>query len=389
MNIKIGEKIKQLRQRDGRKQEDLADALGISPQAVSRWEANGGYPDMELIPSIANFFHTSIDELFGYHDDREEKINAILDSVDEILSKQGFTLYQGSLSDDVEKCVNMLYEASEEFPNEPRILLKLAKTLQMWGWSKYGAKCRISDCFGVIEDDTEYNSKNTYWAEAMRVYEKLLKLNLTPKECETVICQLTSLYGRVGEYEKAKALACDQNSLIVSRELLLPAASTGEERLRYQSERIMALLSNMRFAVSESVASRPAVLHSEYGKKMLMSVIDLYETLFADGRCGKYHIEIGQFYLTMAQYEMDSEGSIRNIIAYFDKGFEHITEYARICDESEEYVYSAPLVSGLQSIAKGDLVPLEDDFWKKTLSDYRQNVLDEIKKIDKYKVCFR
>ena len=66
MNIKIGEKIKQLRLRDGRKQEDLANALGVSPQAVSRWEANGGYPDMELIPAIANYFNISIDELFGF-----------------------------------------------------------------------------------------------------------------------------------------------------------------------------------------------------------------------------------------------------------------------------------------------------------------------------------
>ncbi len=41
MNIKMGEKIKQLRQRDGRKQDDLANALGVSPQAISRWEANG------------------------------------------------------------------------------------------------------------------------------------------------------------------------------------------------------------------------------------------------------------------------------------------------------------------------------------------------------------
>ena len=65
MNIKIGEKIRQLRKRDGRKQEDLAGALGVSPQAVSRWEANGGYPDMELIPAIANYFNISIDELFG------------------------------------------------------------------------------------------------------------------------------------------------------------------------------------------------------------------------------------------------------------------------------------------------------------------------------------
>ena len=73
MNIKIGEKIKNLRARDGRKQEDLANALGVSPQAVSRWEANGGYPDMELLPAIANYFNVTIDELFGYSRDRQEK----------------------------------------------------------------------------------------------------------------------------------------------------------------------------------------------------------------------------------------------------------------------------------------------------------------------------
>lgn len=44
--------------------------LGVSPQAVSHREANGGYPDMELIPAIANYFNVSTDELFGYSKDR-------------------------------------------------------------------------------------------------------------------------------------------------------------------------------------------------------------------------------------------------------------------------------------------------------------------------------
>ena len=60
MIIQLGEKIKQLRRRDGRKQEDLANALGVSPQAVSRWEANGGYPDIGLLPAIANYFNITI-----------------------------------------------------------------------------------------------------------------------------------------------------------------------------------------------------------------------------------------------------------------------------------------------------------------------------------------
>ena len=52
MHIILGEKIKELRKRDGRKQEDLATALGVTNQAVSRWEKGICYPDMEAIPSL-------------------------------------------------------------------------------------------------------------------------------------------------------------------------------------------------------------------------------------------------------------------------------------------------------------------------------------------------
>lgn len=53
MEVRLGEKIRLLRQRDGRTQEALANAIGVTSQAVSRWEANGGYPDVESIPAIA------------------------------------------------------------------------------------------------------------------------------------------------------------------------------------------------------------------------------------------------------------------------------------------------------------------------------------------------
>ena len=76
MQIKLGEKIRELRKRDKRKQEDLAAALGVTNQAVSRWEANGGYPDIELLPAIANYFHITIDQLFGYDSDRQIKLQS-------------------------------------------------------------------------------------------------------------------------------------------------------------------------------------------------------------------------------------------------------------------------------------------------------------------------
>ena len=73
MQLDLGQKIRELRRRDGRTQEALAEAIGVTSQAISRWEANGGYPDMEMIPSIANYFGITIDELFGYHNGRESK----------------------------------------------------------------------------------------------------------------------------------------------------------------------------------------------------------------------------------------------------------------------------------------------------------------------------
>ncbi len=78
MSSTMGQIIKDLRKKNGFTQEELAGRLGVTYQAVSRWEANGGYPDMEMIPAIANYFNVSIDELFGYSKEREEKLKAIL-----------------------------------------------------------------------------------------------------------------------------------------------------------------------------------------------------------------------------------------------------------------------------------------------------------------------
>lgn len=60
----IGRQIASMRKEKGIKQEDLANYVGVSTQAVSKWE-NGGVPDTELLPKIADFFAVSIDSLFG------------------------------------------------------------------------------------------------------------------------------------------------------------------------------------------------------------------------------------------------------------------------------------------------------------------------------------
>lgn len=60
----IGRNIADLRKSKGITQEILAEAVGVTPQAVSKWES-GGSPDVILLPPIANYFGVSIDRLFG------------------------------------------------------------------------------------------------------------------------------------------------------------------------------------------------------------------------------------------------------------------------------------------------------------------------------------
>lgn len=62
----IGTNIKRLRQNKGATQEQLGEVLGISSQAVSKWENGSALPDIMILPRIADYFGISIDELMGY-----------------------------------------------------------------------------------------------------------------------------------------------------------------------------------------------------------------------------------------------------------------------------------------------------------------------------------
>ena len=67
MNIRLGEKIRALRKGKNISQEVLANYLGVSFQAVSKWENGDTLPDVTMIPAIASFFEVSTDELFDFN----------------------------------------------------------------------------------------------------------------------------------------------------------------------------------------------------------------------------------------------------------------------------------------------------------------------------------
>ena len=376
MNIKIGEKIKQLRQRDGRKQEDLANALGVSPQAISRWEANGGYPDMELIPAIANYFNISIDELFGYSKDRGDKLKAILSKADKAIGENG----------DLTECVEMLRAAIEEFPSEPKLYMNLGFALDLLGWKKYGARSYTRNDSDYAYEDTEYNSQNVYWQEALSAYEKALTFDITAEDRDAMTQRLVLYYAKMGYTDRAKTLASKQNSIISCRETLMPKATEAEERDKYQGEAIISFLTELKNVLCNSICTKISLFTKAEGTKLFVDLAHLYESIFSDGRCGVAHSHLRELYLHAAVYEARFNKNTDQAFEYFKKGFEHKKLYDSIrC--TGEYQYTSPLVAKV-TFPSANFPSVPSTFWKGWIEVLPEEFKERIKSDSNYAECF-
>ena len=69
----FAEKLLQLRKREGYSQEELANKLDVSRQAISRWENNAAMPDISLLVPLANIFHVSTDTLLEVNVEKERE----------------------------------------------------------------------------------------------------------------------------------------------------------------------------------------------------------------------------------------------------------------------------------------------------------------------------
>lgn len=119
MDINMGAKIRALRKQKGVSQEVLAQALGVSFQAVSKWETATTLPDVALIPAIASFFGVSTDELFDMN--RLEQERKVADICREAAQYRW---------DDPARAEAMLRDALKLYPGNDVILNNLLYTLQ-------------------------------------------------------------------------------------------------------------------------------------------------------------------------------------------------------------------------------------------------------------------
>ena len=94
----MGRLIAEKRKQAGLTQEAFAEKLGITPQAVSKWENNVGLPDITLLPTISKILNISISDLFSMNEPMSKQIKipqfpAELDGLSFIFSKGNMACY--------------------------------------------------------------------------------------------------------------------------------------------------------------------------------------------------------------------------------------------------------------------------------------------------------
>ncbi|MBE6638701.1 MAG: helix-turn-helix transcriptional regulator [Ruminococcaceae bacterium] len=115
MKLKLAENLRSLRLSRNITQEQLAEHLGISFKTVSRWETGSGYPDIEMLPMIADYFDTSLEDLLGVSKtDREQASKVMYDQL-------------AALPYDSPERTKHLLKMNKEFPNDRAVLYSLCK----------------------------------------------------------------------------------------------------------------------------------------------------------------------------------------------------------------------------------------------------------------------
>ena len=163
--MEIGNQIKALRQRRGVTQEALAQHLGVTAQAVSKWERGAATPDIGMLPSISAYFGVTIDELFALSDDtRMERIQNMLwddryyDPA-EVESTREFLLNKGKKEPENGKVYNFLAEMENHLAQEHREkAAEYAKEALRRDWDQRGAHAELEIAMNGRIHDWNYNN---------------------------------------------------------------------------------------------------------------------------------------------------------------------------------------------------------------------------------------
>ena len=335
MKITIGEKIKELRKRDGRKQEDLATALGVTNQAVSRWETEGSYPDMEMIPAIANYFGVTIDVLFCYENDREQKIDSLVKRIKEMNWRNN------GVDININECVALAREGMIEFPTSEKIMLCLADVLYNAGYVRYG-EYHLIDSEGYNVYDTERHRNYAEWKEAVVLYEKLLQTLEVGEMRHNALNKLTQLYRNMGEHERALAAIESAPTIYESYEFLRINTFDGKKRAEAYGEALLKSINASSELMIGTMMSYEQNMAPAEKVQCIKSAITLFDYVCTDGNYGIYHAYIARMHTLLSLY-LWLDGQHDEAFEALDQSLFHFKTFEKISAESEAS-YTAPLL---------------------------------------------
>lgn len=216
--MNLGENIRRARLERGLTQSALAETLGVSDRAVSRWERGTSTPNVLLLSRLALLLETSADALLAIDPQRIQA--EILHATEECTA----LLHQGQ----PEEAVRLLRTASAKYPNQPELMVYLARALLAL---KTEAAAREALALCRAADGRQMRLSTTFG-------------------CKQVMALCLHHLGRM---EEAERLVTDEMPAIwVSRELLL-ARVAAPEKARLFREHNVKLLADLLIGTLEKL----------------------------------------------------------------------------------------------------------------------------------------
>lgn len=175
MTLNVGAKILELRKAKNITQERLAEAVGVSIAAVSKWECAATYPDIALLPAIASYFEVSIDALLDYQV-QPNKLQEYRDTLQKFVQVSD---YQSGLP--------IAEKALKQYPNDFYLLMSIAALKLSEGTSEEG-----SDRKSTVEKAIEYFLRSL-----------VVKPTDSPIKKESIQQSIAFAYSSINEFDKA------------------------------------------------------------------------------------------------------------------------------------------------------------------------------------------
>ncbi len=313
----IGERIKKLRREKDLTQEKMADLLGVSYQAISKWECGLSNPDLGLIVPLARLLEVSTDELLGATpDEGNNRRKELEDAYDETF-KTG----------DADARVRISEEAVRAFPGD-------MMWLNRYAWDVWGNAV-----------DTKINNSEEFEAErekAIKLFDTVIRNTDDDSEKAHAIEGITQCLCGKGQKEEARryvefypAVAVDPHQ----EQRLLAMCMSGDEQLRtvqgYLHDRLCELIVDLLW--HHGIIDCDARYEAAEGVLKAMIPDENY-LAFHDYM---YHIRFHK------AERAAKEGKTDDALEFLKDALYHAEEADRIVFADQgEYTYTAPLFRG-------------------------------------------